>query len=285
VSEAKEPPTLPHSLLWATEMDVLPVDRVVGQKDGYLLIRSPGNPGHYFGNLLLFDDPPAVGDGDRWERLFELEFGDEPRVRHRTFGWDRADGALGRAREEFVDRGYQLDESIVLVADPDQVRPHPRENSDVLVRELDPAPAAEEQLWDAVLELQVASRAEEHVEERTYRAFARARLDGYRAHFRAGRGAWYLALDPGTDEVVAGCGVVVTGGRGRYQAVETALSHRRLGICSRLVVEAARRSAAAYGAERFVIAADAGYHALGLYESLGFVPHERTVGVYRRPDR
>ena len=34
-----------------------------------------------------------------------------------------------------------------------------------------------------------------------------------------------------------------------------------------------------FGAERLVIAADAGYHALGLYESLGFERREHVFGV------
>jgi ribosomal protein S18 acetylase RimI-like enzyme len=73
--------------------------------------------------------------------------------------------------------------------------------------------------------------------------------------------------------------VVVTGDRGRLQVVNTASSHRRRGICSRLVVEAASRAREDYGAERFVIAAHPDYHALGLYESLGFERTERVLGV------
>jgi ribosomal protein S18 acetylase RimI-like enzyme len=273
---------VPRSLVWSTEVDVLPVDRVVEQRDGFVLIRSPGNPAHYWGNLLLFERPPGDGDGRRWERLFVGEFGDEPRVRHRTFAWDRTDGALGLVREEFCSRGYDLEESVGLVARLNQLRPHPRENRDVVIRSLDPAPGADGDLWDSVVELQVANRDEGHGEQ-AFRDFSRARLDDRRTHFLAGRGAWYVALDRASGEVAASCGVVVAGGRGRYQVVETARSHRRRGIASRLVVEAAQRTAAEHGAEQFVIVADAGYHALGLYESLGFIPRERVFGVCRWP--
>jgi GNAT superfamily N-acetyltransferase len=57
---------------------------------------------------------------------------------------------------------------------------------------------------------------------------------------------------------------------------------RRRGIGSRLVVEAAHR-AAERGVRHFVIAAEPDYHALGLYESLGFQRVERVAGVFRRP--
>jgi ribosomal protein S18 acetylase RimI-like enzyme len=148
----------------------------------------------------------------------------------------------------------------------------------VVVQALDSTIGADEALWDAVVELQVAGRDDGH-EEKAYRSFARARLQDLRELFRAGRGAWYVAIEPSTGDVVGSCGVVVTAGRGRFQAVDTALAHRRRGISSRLVVEAARRASADYGAKRLVIVADADYHALGLYESLGFERAEHVFGV------
>lgn len=81
------------------------------------------------------------------------------------------------------------------------------------------------------------------------------------------------------------CGIVVTGERGRFQVVDTAAEHRRRGICSRLVVEAAGHATAVHGAKRFVIVAERGYHALGLYESLGFVVTEHVTGVCRFPSQ
>lgn len=272
--------TTPRSLAWATDVDTLAPDAVVERRDGYLLIRSPSNPTFYWGNLLLFDEAPRSGDGRRWEELFEHEFANEPRVEHRSFGWDRTDGEPGDVREEFLSRGYELDESIGLVATVEQVQPHPRANRVVDIRALEPN--GDDKLWDAVLELQVAGRDEGH-EEESYRTFARPRLHDRRTLFRAGRGAWYVALDPATEDVTASCGIVVTVGRGRFQGVETAAAYRRRGICSRLVVEAARHATAEYGAERFVIVADLHYHALGLYESLGFERQEHVVGVCRRP--
>jgi ribosomal protein S18 acetylase RimI-like enzyme len=269
---------VPRSLVWATGLDVLPPNRVVERRSGYVLVRSPSNPTHYWGNFLLFDREPVAGDARRWEALFDEAFGDDPRVSHRTFAWDRTDGVVGAAQDEFVPRGYDLQESVGLSADPHQLVPHSRENRDVIVQALDSAIGADEALWDAVVELQVAGREAGH-EENAYRSFSRGRIKDLRELFRAGRGAWYVAIDPSAGDVVGSCGVVVTSGRGRFQAVDTALAHRRRGISSRLVVEAARRASQDYAAERFVIVADAEYHALGLYESLGFERAEHVFGV------
>ena len=273
---------VPRALVWATGLDVLPANRVVERRSWFVVVRSPSNPNHYWGNFLLFDLEPVEGDARRWEALFHEVFGDDPRVSHRTFAWDRTDGVVGAAQDEFVPRGYDLEESVGLRADPHQLVSHPRENRDVIVQALDSAVGADEALWDAVVELQVAGREAGH-EEEAYRLFARARLEDLRALFRAGHGAWYVAIEPSTGDVVGSCGVVVTAGRGRFQAVDTALAHRRRGISSRLVVEAARRASANYGAEQFVIVADAEYHALGLYESLGFERAEHVFGVCSWP--
>ena len=274
---------MPRSLVWATDIDVLPPNRVIERHDDFLSVRSPSNPGHYWGNLLLFDDPPRASERERWEELFDAEFADEPRVRHRTFAWDRTGGELGSARVEFVEHGYELEETVGLVASPDELHDHPRANRDVTIRSLDPHGEADLELWQQVVEVQVAAR-EESFGEDEYRQFSRTRQADLRTLFRRGHGAWYVALEPREMRVLGSCGLVVTSGRGRFQTVDTVAEHRRQGICSRLLVEAGRSAAEHHGAQRLVIGADPHYHALELYETLGFRAVERVAGVMRHPD-
>ena len=222
-----------------------------------------------------------AANGAAWEALFRDAFSVEPHVRHRAFAWDSSDGRLGNAREEFEVRGYRIDESVGLVAEAGRLGPHGRANRHVEIRALEPF--ADEDLWASVVDVQVANRDDVFEDAVAYRAFSSGRLARLRELFQEGHGAWYVALDPGTTEVVGSCGIVVTDGRGRYQPVDTAPTHRRRGICSRLVVEASRLSTEAFATERFVIVADAGYHALGLYESLGFERRERAAGVLLMP--
>ena len=49
------------------------------------------------------------------------------------------------------------------------------------------------------------------------------------------------------------------------------------------MAEAGRHAAENYGAEQLVIVAEVGYHALGLYESLGFERKEHVFGGCRWP--
>ena len=268
---------VPRSLIAATSIDVLAADRVVERRDDHWVVRSPSHPDYWWGNLLLFDEPPRVGDAERWERAFVDEL---PGITHRTFSWDVVDGSYGAAHEEFVPHGYELEENVGLIARPDELRPHPRANADVHVRALDAD--GDPELWDEVVELQVATR-DPGLSEDDARTFGRHRLDDLRVHFRHGRGSWYVALDPSERKVVGSCGIVVTDGRGRYQIVATRGSWQRRGVASRLVVDAAAHATSTFGARDLVIVAEADYHAFPLYESLGFRPVERTSGVVRRP--
>ena len=50
-----------NSLVWATDIDVLAPDHTLERRDGYWVVQSPSNPTFWWGNFLLFDDPPAAG--------------------------------------------------------------------------------------------------------------------------------------------------------------------------------------------------------------------------------
>ena len=269
-----------RSLAWATDIDVLPGDATAARRDGYWVVRSPSNPTHYWGNFLLFDDAPSPGDRSHWESQFAAEFDGERTSEHTAFAWDRTDGSVGAAETELVAAGYTLELTVGLLARPAEVRPHQRASGEVAVRPLDPRPGADADAWAQVVGLWIAGR-NSRFSEADYRPFATARLDDLRALFASGRGAWWVAELAG-GEVAGSLGIVVTGSRARYQTVDTAPAHRRRGICSRLVVEAAQRTAAAQPVEHFVICADPDYHALGLYESLGFRAVERVTGALLR---
>ena len=267
-----------RSLAFATDVDVLPEGTLLADRGEYVVVRTPSNPTFYWGNFLLFREPPRPGDRERWEALFTREQGEdgERGSSHVALAWDAVEGELGAARDEFLASGYALDEAVALSARPRELRPHARANVDVTVRMLDPRVGAEEAAWDAVVELQVAGRDPGH-EEESHRRFLRERMADRRARFRAGDGGWFVAELAG--QLAAACGVIVTGTRARYQAVETAERLRRLGIARRLVYEAGCAMLERGDVRELVIVAEAGYHALALYESLGFSVRERSAGV------
>jgi GNAT superfamily N-acetyltransferase len=267
------------SLVWATDIDVLEESHVLDRRDGYWVVLSPANPTFWWGNFLLFDDAPGPGDGERWERIFDEAFAGHSEVTHRSFAWDRTDGAAGDADRELLTRGYELEQTTGLIATPSEIRPHARANEVADVRVLDPA--SDEQLWDQVIAVQLAQAGHEHGDAEYNETFLRRRQTTLRDLFRNGRGAWYVAVLDG--EVAASLGIVVTGARARYQTVDTAQAHRRKGLATRLVVDAAAHAASNHAIDHFVMAADPDYHAIGIYESVGFRPRERVVGALLKP--
>jgi ribosomal protein S18 acetylase RimI-like enzyme len=267
------------SLVWATNIDVLAADHSAERRAGYWVVHSPRNPSFWWGNFLLFDDAPAVGDAERWEALFAREFAARPDVSHRTFAWDRVDGEQGTAEHEFVAHGYELEWTAGLIAPPERITSHPRANGDVAIRPLDHD--GDQELWDAVLALQMPHAPDGYEGTDYHREFLERRLAGLRELFRSGRGAWYVALLG--DQPVASLGIVVTDGRARFQNVETRETHRRRGIATRLVADAAHHAASRQPIDHFVIAADPDYHAIGIYEGLGFERVELVVGALRKP--
>jgi GNAT superfamily N-acetyltransferase len=195
-----------------------------------------------------------------------------------AFGWDVIDGSLGNAQAEFEAAGYELNKVVALVATPGELTLHSRAHAHARVRPLDPDPSSsvDEHAWDAIFRLQMANREPGH-SDADYARFLAQRTAERRARFMDGDGAWYVAELDG--EVVASCGIVVTNGRARYQAVDTDPAFQRKGLASRLIYDAGCDAIERFGAQRLVIVAEEGYHALPLYESLGFVARERTPGV------
>jgi ribosomal protein S18 acetylase RimI-like enzyme len=265
-----------RSLVWATDVDVLPVDRVLSRRSDHWVVRDPGNPGYHWGNALIFDLPPRSEDGLRWEALFDREFAAVPAIKHRTFAWDTLDGGIGAAAAEFVARGYRVESSVGLVAAPAALREHPRASRDVVVRPLDPHADVEEASWAAVRELHIAGDRQRQFDPH-YRSFVRKRFEALRVLFRSGRGAWYAAFSGAM--IVGSLGIVVTGGRARFQMVDTRASHRGRGVASRLVLSAAAHAVRQQPVDELVIVADPDYHARAIYESLGFKAVERVCGV------
>ena len=262
-----------RSLLAATDIDVLPDSAIVEDRGEYVVVRTPTNPNYFWGNFLHWRRAPRAGDREVWEQAFDEEFGERPE-RHAAFSWDVI-GEDGAAVTEFGAAGYRMDRAVALVADPHELVDHPRASREVTVRALDPH--GDEALWQEVHDLQLAGREPGHVES-NYDTFLSARMRDRRVRFEAGDGAWFVAqLPDGT--VAASCGVVVTEGRARYQAVDTLEQFRRRGIASRLVTEAGRVAIARFGAKQLVIGADAEYHAMPLYESLGFTIRERCLAL------
>jgi hypothetical protein len=258
-----------RSLGLRTDLMLLGWEGVIDEHDGAIRARTPSNPDFYYGNFLLYPEPPAPGEPARWVEHFAAAFGDDPRIRHVCLRWDRPDGARG-AIDELA--GFVVEETVVLVtATP---RPPPR-----ICREIEIRAITSDADWAAVTALQVETMVAEWGPDAD--GFARHQVERARRAVAAGRGRWMGAF-VGAD-LAADMGVFVgDGGIARFQAVETAPAYRRRGICGTLAHHTAELALAELGARQLVIVG-LDDHTSRIYTSVGFEPRERLVAALRRP--
>lgn len=241
-------------------------------RGSYLVVQTPENPAYYWGNFLLFSDPPRLGDFDRWTDLFAREVGGPPAIQHQAFGWDSPEGDQGTVGP-FLEAGFRMDRSTVLTCGA----PNPplKRSGSIEIR-----PLESDAEWEQALDLQVLSR-EPEFEESAYRDFRDREMVRYRRMVAAGLGAWYGAFDGG--DLLGDLGIFTEHGLGRYQSVEVHPEARRQGIGGTLVYEAGLHAMDRHDLSTLVIVADEGSAAARLYSGLGFKPTEVQVGLERRP--
>jgi GNAT superfamily N-acetyltransferase len=239
------------------------------ERDSHIVVRTPGDPGFWWGNFILWPAPLGPGEGSLLGSLFACEF---PQADHVAVGIDGTDGTIGDATEVAA-LGVSAEVDAILSAT--RLREPSRPTAGAEFRAL-----AGDRDWAQALRLRLATYLEDDTRERREHSARQIRTS--RSVCERGAGAWFGALVD--DQLQSALGVVrVEPGLVRYQAVETHPDHRGKGFASRLLYEASIYAIEVLGARTLVIAADPGYHAIGIYRSLGFEQVERQVQLERPP--
>jgi GNAT superfamily N-acetyltransferase len=237
------------------------------EQENYLVIRSPSNPTHYWGNYLVLERPPQAHNFAYWLEVFAAEIGTPPTVNHILLAWDQETPHL----EPHIPEGFTLEHSVVLAATA--VHAPNKVNLEAEIR-----PIVSDTDWAHVLECQVAARDPQYLEA-PYRSFKEQSMARYRRMAEAGHGLWFGAFLQG--QVVADMGIFYEGTVGRFQAVGTDPRFRRMGLCGTLVWRVAQFALERWNLETLVMIADESYHAAKIYESVGFKPVEHTRALMR----
>ncbi|MES2854654.1 MAG: GNAT family N-acetyltransferase [Bdellovibrionota bacterium] len=242
-------------------------DGSIEDRGNYMVVRTPTNPTYFWGNLLIFDRPPRPGDFDTWTALFKKEFTD-PRIYHVTIGWDSDTGEVG-AVDEFVANGYELENMAAMIAK--SVKKPPRYNEDLEMRIL-----KSDEDWNEMIQVHTAASSD-RLPRVAWENFYRKQSERYRKFEAVGMGHWYGGFLNGI--LVAGLGIYHRDGTGRYQNVSTHPDYQRRGVCGTLVYKSAMHAFQESNLEKLVMCADSGYHALRIYESVGFEQQVIEHGV------
>ncbi|MGF1429824.1 GNAT family N-acetyltransferase [Kitasatospora sp. LaBMicrA B282] len=259
----------------------------VADRGSHLVVRTPANPGYWWGNFVLLAAPPAPGELAHWVAAFEAEF---PQAAHLSLGVDGTAGGTGDPAE-LARLGLAAEVSTVLTAT--RLRPaperHPERHAERHAEvELRPLAVESDADWAQALELGIASNGGDAAPPE-YRAFLARKVAEHRCLCVAGHGVWFGAFVAGT--MRAGLGVFGSGGGdgsgdgdrlARYQDVETHPDFRRQGLATALVHRAGTWATGELGARRLVVVADPAYHAIHLYRALGFTDAERQVQLSRQ---
>jgi ribosomal protein S18 acetylase RimI-like enzyme len=239
----------------------------VTDRGTHLVVRTPANPGYWWGNFVLFPEP-LPGGGGRWCDVFAAEF---PDAGHLALGADGVRGAVGDA-ERWARLGMDVAVSTVLAAG--RLVPAHREPPPGAVLR----PLAGDGDWAQARALRLA--CEGSPEDAAHLRFVEAKQASYRALCEAGRGAWFGAFVDGA--LRAGAGVFSDGsGTARFQNVETDPRFRRRGLAGAVLREAAAFARAELSATTLVIVADPAYHAIRLYRGLGFADAQSQTQLSR----
>jgi RimJ/RimL family protein N-acetyltransferase len=276
------------ALAWRTDLMFARFDGIVESRGDHLVVRTPGNPTYWWGNYLLFDQPPRAGQADDWIAAFDETIRlEQPQSSHLAFGIDTAEDFA--VPEDFAAAGLTKVRSVALTLQPGMLDPAlPPLAREFQVRALE-LPARIPQVVELEAAVNAADGDEAHAEP-GYSEFRTRQMQRYAAMQDAGLGHWFgvFARTPRGEQLVSSCGLFRDkrggGATARFQYVCTHPEWRERGLATALIHAVCRHGLEVMHDDTLVIVADPGDRAIRIYETLGF-EREREVFLLERPPR
>ena len=239
----------------------------IEDRGDYVAFRTPSLPGFFWGNYLLFPNPPGPEDYDRWRAAFRAEFGSVEELHHEAFGWDTPTGEVGNV-EPFVDAGFQVSRGSVMLAKEVTRPPH-------LSTEVEIRVANSEKEWTAATDC-IAEYSREGVTMN--RRLAR-KLEIWRELTEKGAGVCYNACLNG--RAVGGLGTYLIQNTIVVDDVATHPDFQGRGVARTAVYTACRQSIEQPDLERLLLHAEHGSAAERMYEQIGFRTAEQLLELIK----
>jgi GNAT superfamily N-acetyltransferase len=257
-----------QSLALQTELMVWRTRGQVIERPAYWVVKTPSDPGYYFGNLLLLPQAPTADSVALWQARFAAEF-PSTEIRHITLWWDQ--GSLDAdAQRSLSHAGFTI-ENIAVMSQASTGNMSEASVPDVEIR---PITIAEAPLL-ATLAASLADRKDD-----TYVHFLQRRAKWQQSLMIRGLAQFFGAFV--SESLVASLGVVANETLARCQDVQTAIGYRKRGLASALLSRAAAWSHQRQ-VRRLVIFAEPGGAAHRLYRSIGFEQLATTASACRYP--
>jgi RimJ/RimL family protein N-acetyltransferase len=231
----------------------------------HIEVRTPDNPGYYWGNYLLLPRAPTADELPAWEETFVRTF---PRCRHRAYGVATTDGT----REDLAAFAADGMETIALtVMTATAIHEPARPNRDATYRRL-----VSDDDWSQQVDMWFTD------EEEHDRDFVVAKVTAERSMTEQGAGAWWGAFEG--DRLLSSMGLFAASpGLARFQQVQTRPEARGRGLAGTLVHRVSRYGFEELGARTLVMVADPDYLATRIYRAVGFDGTETQLQAQRKP--
>jgi GNAT superfamily N-acetyltransferase len=262
---------------WASDLVVFADGGQVLERDDCLVLRTPGNPTHYWGNCLIV--PQALADADlaHWLGRFHAEITQrQPASCHVAIGVNAP--WRGERLPAWEAAGFTLFDNAVMALAPGALREMQPPRGRVEVR-----PIRWPDEVGAVVELECADTHGLAVEP--YRTYRLRKFETYARLHERGLAEWFGLWCDGT--LAADCGLIrhaaQPGASGRFQRVATHPAWRRRGLARALVHAVSRHGLEQWQLARVLMIANPREVAIGLYRSLGYAEFDTEWGVERIP--
>lgn len=250
---------------WETDLAILEhTGSQVDVHDDFLVVKSPHNPEYHWGNFILVTNKKLVSDSGKWLKIFESHF---PEAKWLAIGLPE----YPKSMDGWGSCGAEVERMDVLKAIAKPATPEIA--SGYTSRILGGND------WDLLLAREISEnlKSGDHDLE-SFERFITKSIDSYRTLSDRGLAAWFGVFHE--SELVADLGIVLCGDTARYQSVQTDAKHRRKGLASHLLGQAASW-AYSKGCKSWVIVTESTNGAGRVYRRAGFVSDLETVSVYR----
>lgn len=257
------------SLEFATDLMVQDGQTEIQRFDDRFVQRTPEEPNFWFGNRVVFYDPPK-SSGD----LIDQFHADLPDAKHICISWDVPNLSLQSVKDVFAPTTLRIEEADVLALRQDLKRVDVPEG--ISIRPLHSASD-----WRQSEAIGRADLLKDNVPEAGIDSFLKNKSAARQSQISKGLGQWFGAFDG--DTLAGDMGIFHNERLIRYQSVQTHEAYRRRGICSALLCASLDWAQGRALNAQPVIVAQADSDAGRLYRRAGFELAETTISAYRPP--
>jgi GNAT superfamily N-acetyltransferase len=256
----------------ATELRLLEPICTFEEHPGYLVYRSELFRNYYGGNGIEILDPTGMSLAE-WEAISRRYF-DPARFVHTTFTFaDRPE--FKAIADEAEHAGYNVERNVYMYLDT-------VDNCRAVPAELEVCTVGTEEEWGELAAFEQRDYVGADWNDPSYtgpdRLFEKKRFISDAIGIE-----WFLLKRRGEPEILSKLGIFVHNGIARLQDVATARDQRRKGYAGYLVGFAVSHALQTLGARGAALLADSDYHAVTLYEKLGFARVGSGITLMRYP--